>query len=281
MKWINTDHKVAIKSWCEDVEQGAMEQAINLANHPVINKPVIILPDCHQGYGMPIGCVVLCENALIPKAVGVDIGCGVRAFNTNVKYDNNSEKIRQVLDLLKKRVPVGEGKYNKNINADDFYDDFYDYFNTSKYYKGWYSESLFETAQKSLGTLGGGNHFLEIQKDEEDFLWLMLHSGSRGLGHAIATYYHSVAKNLNERYKSPIPTSELAFLPSDSEEGKDYWDDMIFALKYAEENRRRMMFEFKGCFEAVYPFRREGMEIDCIHNYAALKDYRYGDGQSA
>ncbi|MBN2535248.1 MAG: RtcB family protein [Spirochaetales bacterium] len=117
MKWVKSDDKtkIPIKSWCENVEEGALEQAIALSNHPVIMKHVALMPDCHAGYGMPIGGVIACRNAVIPNAVGVDIGCGMGAVKTDYPASHiaGKEQIRELLEYIKKRVPVGEGNAHK------------------------------------------------------------------------------------------------------------------------------------------------------------------------
>ncbi|MBN2443589.1 MAG: RtcB family protein, partial [Spirochaetales bacterium] len=253
MMWIKSDknQKVPIKSWCKDVEEGAIDQAIDLSKHPVIVKHVALMPDCHQGYGMPIGGVIACDNAVIPNAVGVDIGCGMGAIKTNYLADNieGMKQIRALFNYIKARVPVGEGHSH---NEPQEWQGFEDYLIElgiesplldfdQKDLPGWLDPKAWELAADNLGTLGGGNHFIELQKSESGCVWLMLHSGSRNLGHRIASYYHRLAVTLNEQWYSAIPNTMLAFLPVDSGPGQAYIRDMNFALAYARENRKRMM----------------------------------------
>ncbi|MBN2736700.1 MAG: RtcB family protein [Spirochaetales bacterium] len=285
MKWVKKleNTLLPIKSWCQDLEEGALEQAINLANHPAVFKHVALMPDCHQGYGMPIGGVIGCLNVLIPNAVGVDIGCGMGAIKTNLNVDQikGKEQIRGLLELIKKDVPLGEGNSHKSFqkwkgfdtylesigqNKDSLNDD-------NKSLPKWLDKHGWELAQANLGTLGGGNHFIELQKSEEGRLWLMLHSGSRNLGYRIANSYHSMAKNLNAKWQSKIPDSNLAFLPVDTQEGEAYLRDMNFAMEYARENRSRMMKVFKRAVQIIWPKAEFEEEINIHHNYASLENH--------
>ncbi len=283
MKWVKSDTKIPIKSWCENVEEGAMEQAIELSKHPVIVKHVALMPDCHQGYGMPIGGVIACKNAVIPNAVGVDIGCGMGAIKTNYPASNlkGKEQIREILEYIKNIVPVGEGHahtapkewngfegYLDLIGVQHSLEDF-----SQKNIPEWLDSSAWKLALRNLGTLGGGNHFIELQKSESGFIWLMLHSGSRNLGYRIASYYHKKAVSLNEKCNSDIHNTQLAFLHTDSEEGKAYLRDMNFALEYAKENRSRMMEVFKEAVAAILKDINFEQEINIHHNYATLENH--------
>lgn len=257
-----------IASWCPDIEPSAMEQAINLANHPVITH-VALMPDSHFGFGVPIGSVIACKNAVIPNAVGVDIGCGMSAVKTNIIADAITKPmLRSIINTVKACVPMGEGHAHKDPQE-------WHGFN-SLYYDESINKSL-ELAKKNLGTLGGGNHFIELQKDENGFLWIMLHSGSRNIGHKIATHYHKIAIDFNRLWHSNIPCEDLAFLPINSLYGEDYINDMNFALDYAKESRHRMMEctkkiidnELKGACGTIY-FDKA---INIHHNYAALENH--------
>ena len=263
MKWINTDSKLPIKSWCENVEDGAMIQANNLANHPVVFKHVALMPDCHQGFGMPIGGVIACKNAVIPNAVGVDIGCGMCAVKTNIPVSEIPQKkdIRSILENIKKYVPVAADKHNNFQKWEGF--------DINLKNKGWFNKQVWDLARKSLGTLGGGNHFIEMQKGNDGFIWLMLHSGSRNLGYKIADYYHKTALKFNQKEKIELPDNELAFLYADSEDGKNYINDMNFALDFAKENRARMIKIFKSVFADFFKNVSFDKEINIHHNYAA------------
>lgn len=285
MEWVKNDkdQNIPIKSWCVDVEPGALDQALDLSRHPVIIKHVALMPDCHQGYGMPIGGVIACDNAVIPNAVGVDIGCGMGAVKTSATTDQFTEKsfIRALLNAVKERTPAGEGHAHKTRQEWSGFSTYLEELNISsplEDYKqeklpGWLDEKSWALAQKNLGTLGGGNHFIELQKSTEDDIWMMLHSGSRNLGYRIADFYNKAAVQLNTQWKTAIPNSNLAFLPAESELGKAYIRDMNFALSYALKNREIMMKVFKEEIAAIIPDIEFTEEINIHHNYAAREDH--------
>jgi tRNA-splicing ligase RtcB len=272
-KSISSVARVAIKSWCRDIEPEALKQASNLAAHPVVVQHVALMPDCHVGYGMPIGGVIACRNAVIPNAVGVDIGCGMGAVKTNLKSDDFSDKssIRKILEEIKTNVPVGEGNCHKTqknwIGFEKFEAE------VSGIEPNWMSLDGSARDKKNLGTLGGGNHFIELQISESEEVWMMLHSGSRNLGYRIANFYHKLAQSLNLKWCADLPSEDLAFLRLDSQEGQDYVRDMMFALEYASENRRLMMKEFKRAILLHFPEARFTDEINIHHNYAALENH--------
>ena len=261
--------KIPIKSWCEPLEPQAFKQAQNLANHPAIIHHVALMPDCHVGYGMPIGGVIAVQNALIPNAVGVDIGCGMVAVETDLPIAHFAELAdrRVFMDRVKERIPVGEGHGHGSTQPWEGFERFRD-------------EHPDAAAQwpngldrHNLGSLGGGNHFIELQASEAGFVWIMIHSGSRNLGQRVATHYHAEAKRINERYHVELPDPDLAFLPADSKTGEAYFRDMTFALAYALENRRRMMAVCKETLADLAPGITFIREVNIHHNYAALESH--------
>ncbi len=273
MEWIKKEDKyrVCIKSWCKDIEEIAMSQAEDLAMHPCVFKHVAIMPDCHPGYGMPIGGVIACKNAVIPNAVGVDIGCGMGAVKTNIPVSKASNKslLRKITIRIKDLIPHGEGQAHKKAQIWSGMEHEIEEFSQ----RGWFSEHVKVLAKKNLGSLGGGNHFIEIQAGDDDFVWLMIHSGSRHLGNKIAQFYNKTALNFNEKWKLETPGKELAFLPIDSTEGQAYIKDMNFALLYAEENRRRIMNNFIKAFSSVFTKADFEKPVNIHHNYAALENH--------
>ncbi|MEG1980184.1 MAG: RtcB family protein, partial [Victivallaceae bacterium] len=228
MKWIKfeTEYKIPVKSWCEEVEPGALKQAANLANHPVLAHHVALMPDCHQGYGMPIGGVVAARDAVIPSAVGVDIGCGMVAVETGVPAERlQSMQLRRAIqERLKELIPVGEGGAFAELQAWDGFEAYLEH-------NGRVADFPNTLDRRNLGTLGGGNHFIEIQQSDDNMVWLMIHSGSRNLGKRIEEFYHHKALKLNQMYHVKLSDPELAFLPLSSQEGHDYFRDMLFALR--------------------------------------------------
>ena len=262
------DFRIPVKSWCEETEPGAMAQAENLAKHPALKHHVALMPDCHQGYGMPIGGVVAAKDAVIPAAVGVDIGCGMVAVETDVPAERLAEMSfrRAIQEKLKERIPVGEGTSHKEQQEWDGFEEYLEH-------NGQTSDFPNTLDRKNLGTLGGGNHFLEIQKSDSGFVWLMIHSGSRNLGKRIEEFYHRKAATLNERYHVELADPDLAFLPIQEKEGHDYFRDMQFALKYAFENRQRMMKVLKETFMEFVPETQFLREVNIHHNYAAFEEH--------
>ena len=265
MKWINTDNIVLIKSWCKDLEEGALAQVENLANHPCVFKHVAIMPDCHVGYGMPIGGVVALKGAVVPNFVGVDIGCGMCAVKTTAKTSGVTTGIlHRIIDDLKLRIPVGKEHRKAPLDWGGFDDP--DLCSIIK-------ENL-KSAGHQLGTLGSGNHFIEVQVDEEGYIWLMLHSGSRNIGYRIANHFHKKAVELCKRWYSPVEADNYssAFLPIGTKEAAEYITSMNWALEFAKENRRIMMKIFK---EVINSFTgcTFSEEINIHHNFAAIENH--------
>ncbi|MHC6204502.1 RtcB family protein [Breznakiellaceae bacterium SP9] len=275
IQWENNENKLPIISWCIETGPNMVEQAVHLANHPALRERVCLMPDAHVGYGMPIGGVIAGENALIPNAVGVDIGCGMGAIKTNLRAEQFTEKrtLREIITVIKSRIPVGEGHARKAAIEWIGFDAWQD---TIRELPAWWTEKGHKLDRCNLGTLGGGNHFIEIQKSDTGDLWLMLHSGSRNIGQRIANHYHTEAKKLNAAMGVELPDTHLAFLPADSETGQQYIRDMNHALAYALENRRLMMEELKTIMAEFFPAVDYEREINIHHNYAALEEHSGG-----
>ena len=281
MKWekFEAGYAMPVKSWCENCEEGAVQQAVNLAHHPALVHHVALMPDAHQGYGMPIGGVVAAKGAVIPAAVGVDIGCGMIATETDIPAEAFAEMSfrRAFQEKLKERIPVGEGVSHR-VTQD--WEGFEEYTAHNGMRSSLWPSKL---DRMNLGTLGGGNHFIELQKstaldgsgDPEGGakVWLMIHSGSRNLGKRIEEHYHRIAARMCERFHSPLPDKDLAFLPIDEPTGHDYFTDMLFALRYARENRRRMMEAMKATLAEFVPGANFVRTIDIHHNYAAFEEH--------
>ena len=257
---IDTENK-PIKLWLSDIEDGALQQAKDLANLPFVYKWISIMPDTHQGYGMPIGGVMATSGVIVPNAVGVDIGCGMCASKTNLT-DIDTETIKKVMQRIRDLIPVG---FSHHPIAQEWSG-----FDEAPYLK--IIQQELESAKKQLGTLGGGNHFIEIQKGDDGHIWLMLHSGSRNFGLKTATEYHKKAQHLCEKWFSVIPNKDLAFLPIESQEGNDYYKAMNYCLRFAKANRDLMM---NRVIESL--FQETGASIlydlDIHHNYAAFEHH--------
>lgn len=279
MKWEKYEkgYSVPVKSWCENCEEGAVKQAENLAKHPAVFSHVALMPDAHQGYGMPIGGVIATENAVIPAAVGVDIGCGMIATETDIPAERFADLSfrRAFQEKLKKLIPVGDGVSHREAQTWEGFEDYAD--NNGMRTNLWPSK----LDRMNLGTLGGGNHFIELQKttalngagDPADGskVWLMIHSGSRNLGKRIEEHYHKIANRLCTHFRVQLADPNLAFLPIEEQDGHNYFTDMLFALRYAKENRRRMMEAMKTTITEFVPEANFLRTIDIHHNYAACE----------
>ncbi len=274
MKWVQEagEGRLAVKSWCAELEPQTMEQVDELARHPALCGHVALMPDCHLGKGMPIGGVVAARNAVIPSAVGVDIGCGMVAVETDLPVERLAElSVRRALqNRLKERIPVGEGHAH---SEEQTWEGFERYLDCDEEVPQGFPSRL---DRRNLGTLGGGNHFVELQQSEAGFVWLMIHSGSRNLGQRVEDYYARLARKLNEQMGVQLPGQSLAFLPLDEPAGQDYLRDMEFALAYALENRWRMMMAFKETLLEFAPEAKFVQETNIHHNYAA-KEIHFGE----
>lgn len=282
MRVISTE-KIPIKLWLDDIEDGALQQAKNLANLPFAFHHIAIMPDSHQGYGMPIGAVLATRDVIVPNAVGVDIGCGVCALKTALA-EADRQRLKQAMGAIRQAIPVGFAHHKRDqdpaLMPEALRPD------PKGRLDGWRDgETLYPvifreyaSALRQLGTLGGGNHFIEIQKGSDGHVWIMIHSGSRNLGKRVADHHNRVAIALNEKKRSPVPKSwDLAFLPLDSREGQTYVREMKYCVEFALANRTLMMHRAAEVFEDVFPGCFEGVEglgaqlINIAHNYARME----------
>jgi len=260
------NYKVPVFNWCLDIEESATEQIDNLAQLPFVFSHIAIMSDCHAGYGMPIGGVLATQNVIIPNAVGVDIGCGMQAIKTSLQVEEISENLKAVLGDIRKLIPVGFEHHKQN--------QLQDFMPNQEFSKGSIIEKEYSSALKQIGTLGGGNHFIEIQKDEENFVWVMIHSGSRNLGKKVADHYNKIAIELNEKWFSNIDNKwQLNFLPVDSEKGRAYISEMQYCVAFAECNRKLMMKRIKEVLFEYYPNVVWTSCIDVAHNYARIENH--------
>lgn len=222
------------------------------------------MPDGHQGYGVPIGCVFASKGGVIPNAVGVDIGCGVSATSLDISEEITTEKLKKVMSSIRKKIPLGFNSHSKQ--------QFSDVFSKSPSSIPIVRDNL-EKARYQLGTLGGGNHFIEIQRGTDNKIWVMIHSGSRNFGLQIANYYHGIAKELCEKYCSDIPDKYLAFLPLNTLKCNEYLKAMNYALKFAKESRRKMSVACTDSLFEFFPSAIFNKIIDVHHNYCTLENH--------
>ena len=267
MKVVSSE-KLPIKMWLENIEEGALEQAKNLANLPFAFKWVSIMPDSHQGYGMPIGGVLATKDVIISNAVGVDIGCGMCAVKTSLT-EIDILTLKKIMGEIRKQIPVG---FNRHKEKQD------ESLMPTGYWNNGKMEIVsqeYQNALTQIGTLGGGNHFIEIQKGSDGHIWIMIHSGSRNFGLKIAEHYNKLAIKLNELWyaDSGVPKEwELAFLPLESAEGKAYICEMNYAVEFALANRKLMMENIKNIFTEITKCSFDEI-INIAHNYARLENH--------
>lgn len=272
------NYKVPVFSWCPEIEENAMEQIDNLVRLPFVFNRVAVMSDCHSGFGMPIGGVLATKGVVIPNAVGVDIGCGMCAVKTSLT-EIDTETLKKIMGEIRKVIPLG---FNKHDNGQD--ECLIPYRLLSEMIEKYPVVSKeYNNALKSLGTLGGGNHFIEIQKGSDGYIWIMIHSGSRNLGKQVADYYNKLAVELNRKWFSDVPKEwELAFLPVDSEEGQSYIREMNYCVDFALANRQLMMDRIMEIFKNIIGSdfnnitSKEFNNVDIIniaHNYARLENH--------
>jgi tRNA-splicing ligase RtcB len=274
MRVYQTDGRVGglpIKSWCMNPEQGAIDQAYNLAKLPFAFKHIALMPDTHQGYGMPIGGVLATSGYVIPNAVGVDVGCGMLSIKTGVRVIHK-DILKAIMGDIRKVVPVG---FNHQAQKqDDRLMPTLNRFGVSE--TNTIVDAEYDSALKQLGTLGGGNHFIEIQMGSDGFVYIMIHSGSRNLGKKVCDHYNKIAKELNGLYHSVVdPKWDLAFLPLDSEPGRAYMSEMQYCVDFALANRKLMAENIKKVFAVHIAGIEFEDEINIAHNYARLENH-YG-----
>jgi tRNA-splicing ligase RtcB len=265
-----------IKTWLpvEEIETGALEQLYNAAKHPEVGPVVAAMPDTHVGYGVTIGCVFPTVKSIIPNAVGVDIGCGMCAINTGIQYDRermDKNFWRAWSGNVARNVPTGFtwhkdardlGALDQALRATEL------------------QQIIKDKAAFQLGTLGGGNHFLEAQVDKNNNIWLMVHSGSRHTGLRIANYYHQKAVTITHQRALAVG-DDLSSLPLDDQLGQDYLHDMAWATDFALESRKHMLdalllalhtsLALDGMAAAI-PAPVETL-INIHHNFAALEEH--------
>ena len=262
MQRVITSEKVPIKLWLDELEEGALAQAKNVANLPFVFKHVAIMPDSHQGYGMPIGGVFASDGPIVPNAVGVDIGCGMCSLRTSLR-EISSDELMKVMGIARKLIPAGF-KHHKEKQPLEWMPEPKSITPVA--------EQEYESACFQVGTLGGGNHFIELQKGSDGFIWMMIHSGSRNIGYTVANHYNEKAKECNEKWYSGS-SKDLAFFPADSEPFHNYKAEMDYCIEFALSNRKLMMERMKESLVDVCPDVEFSNFINKPHNFAAQEEH--------
>jgi tRNA-splicing ligase RtcB len=266
-----------IRTWLppDEIERAAMQQLENAAQHPEVGPAVAVMPDCHVGFGVTIGSVFPTVDAVIPNAVGVDIGCGMCAVNTGVALDArrmDRNFWRGWMGQVQRNVPTGFGAFKTPQDLGDL---------DRPLRASSLQKLINDKARFQIGTLGGGNHFMEAQVDQTGVIWLMVHSGSRHTGLRIADHYNRAAVSSTEKRNLPVGR-DLASLHLEEQLGQDYLADMEWATDFALENRLRMTQEMVEAFANQVDWLGAGVEVGDLsvinihHNFARLEEH---DGQ--
>lgn len=262
------DARVPVKIWSDDVEPDALKQLKNIAALPFVFRHVAAMPDVHLGKGATVGSVIATEGAVVPAAVGVDIGCGMCAVKLEGVAPSRLEgKLAELRSNIERSVPVG---FHENRDPDPRarnwarWEEFGDLHKRAQGLKG--------KALRQLGSLGGGNHFIEVCLDTEDGVWVMLHSGSRNIGKSLAEYHIASAKGLMRKMFVSLPDPDLAYFAQHTPEYDAYMRDLLWAQDYALMNREVMMgrvLDQVGRALGVEP--KAGLSVNCHHNFAVME----------
>lgn len=263
-----------VLSWASILEPNTLEQAARTATLPFIAPHLALMPDAHLGKGATVGSVIPTEGAVIPAAVGVDIGCGMDAVLTQFTADDLTARgaLAPLRESIEARIPLSAGRYNTRLDsyADLAAEHLQRLADTSGTRPGTFAGNW--TLQ--IGSLGSGNHFIEVSLDEQDRVWLFLHSGSRGVGNKIAQRHIKVARALMDRWWITLPDPDLAYLVQGTPEFADYMLDLEWAQQFAAQNRAVMMHR---CVDALAEHMGANVErvldVSCHHNYTAREKH--------
>lgn len=274
MKGIKTKKNI-ILSWADEMEDEALKQLTNAAEHPCVDKPVVACPDVHTGYGVTIGCVLPVSSAVIPNAVGVDIGCSMSACRTNIKAEEVSvETLKRIVGGkkgypggIRASIPTGMNHHKVKQIHPIFEDE-------ARWNCCPVCKNEFESAQYQLGTMGGGNHFIELQEGDDGFLYYMIHSGSRNLGYKVGNYYNKLALELCQKWRQDrVVKDSLAFLPAGCKEYEDYIMEMNLCLDFAKANHEIMQEVIEHILISNIPGIAFEKKWFTRHNYAQIENH--------
>ena len=256
-----------ILNWASEIDAGTIAQARRTADLPILPTHVALMPDAHVGVGATVGSVIPTRGAVIPSAVGVDIGCGMIAARTSLLAVDLPESLDPILPLLEQNVPAGVAKgHSRATKASD------EWFAAHPKDLG----DLEKRALEQFGTLGSGNHFLEVCLDEGDRVWIVLHSGSRGVGNRLAQHHITVAKQFAKDYGENLEDPELAWLVEGTPEFQTYIDDLLWAQAYALGNRETMMDEALDALFTTVGGGHVNRRINCHHNFTQKETIKFG-----
>jgi tRNA-splicing ligase RtcB (3'-phosphate/5'-hydroxy nucleic acid ligase) len=277
--------RVPVKIWTDDVEHEAIQQLVNVSQLPIVHGHIAAMPDVHAGVGATVGSVIATKAAIIPAAVGVDIGCGMNAVRLSIKASDLPDNLYRVRAAIEAAVPVGFSQHDaskvrgsQHARTARVLDQRLDNI-VEKHPSLMKMQRRFtETWICQLGTLGGGNHFVELCIDEEQYVWVMLHSGSRGIGNVMGKYFIDAAKKDMRRHKVNLPDADLAYF----NEGSAWFDDYVEAADWAQDyallNRREMMRLVLEVLQRelspkINAWKVMGEAINCHHNYVQRENH--------
>lgn len=275
-----TKGHVPVKIYTEDIEPSAYQQLVNMSQMPFIHSHIAAMPDVHCGIGATVGSVIPTKGAIIPAAVGVDIGCGMNALRLSIKADQLPDNLRGLRSAIERDVPVGFNMHKRDEVPDStvralsvglgrIWEKHPKLRNKQK--------KPYQTWVRQLATLGGGNHFIELCLDENDDVWVMLHSGSRGVGNAIGRYFIEMARRDMEKIQMNLPDRDLAYFNEGTEHFNDYIEAVDWAQEYAMTNRREMMRLVLNVLKKRLPnFKVTKEAINCHHNYVS-EEFHFGE----
>lgn len=274
-----TQQRVPVKIWTNDVDERSRQQLANIATLPFVHHHVAAMPDVHLGIGATIGSVIATHKAIIPAAVGVDIGCGMVAARLSLTANDVDEKsLKKVFDQISRDVPVGRAQHPDDKVLADAVRPFEPGLKalTERHPQLLKAFGKFSKWANQMGTLGGGNHFIEVCLDEDDQVWGMLHSGSRGIGNAIAAYFIELARQDMQRWMIQLPDRDLAYFPEGTEHFQDYVEAVHWAQEYAMANRQAMLELVLAALARHLPaFTVTTEAVNCHHNYVA-QEHHFG-----
>lgn len=275
-----SEGKFPVKVWTNDIEDSALTQLHNMSNMPFIHKHVAVMGDCHWGMGATVGSVIPTIGAVIPAAVGVDIGCGMCAVPTNLTANDLPDDLKKIRNQIERDVPVGFNchKDEKHLLEEEMLH-VISYANFTRLME--YKLNIGKTkAVEQIGTLGGGNHFIELCLDETDRVWIMLHSGSRGIGKQIGSLFIDLAKKDMQTHFINLPDENLAYLSEGTKHFEDYVLSVEWAQQYASMNRKVMLRLVINALKRHFPqleVDTENRVVNCHHNYISREEH-YGKG---
>ena len=280
IKQVITEGRLPVKIWTDEIEPHARQQLVNLSQLPFIHRHVAAMPDVHTGIGATRGSVIATHNAIIPAAVGVDIGCGMIACRLSLEANDLSEVLlKKVFDQISRDVPVGRDQHKEERALTDYALPFGAQLKrmTDKHPQLLKSFGKSSDWVRQMGSLGGGNHFIELCLDESNRIWIMLHSGSRGVGNAIGKYFIQLARKDMERWMINLPDRDLAYFPEGTEHFDEYAEAVQWAQDYAFANRQAMLDLILAALARHLPaFQVTAEAVNCHHNYVTRENH-YGE----